>query len=321
MDLLIEEIFRRYDILQYKNEKRMELRTEKIYEEIPALKELDEKISFLRSQQFKSTSNPDFDNHAVQSQIDSMILEKRSLLKKNGYAENHLEPIFQCALCRDTGIDENTRERCVCFKEALRKERYKELLLDKDDASFENFNVSLFPDDTNVFEGITQRQNMKTLYDASLLFAETYPATRKKNMLFFGPSGLGKTYLLKCIARRIIERGFPCLYITSYKLFDMFRKDFIGEIEAINDLYSAPFIIVDDLGTEPLMKNVTSEGFYTFINERSNNALHTLFGTNFSPAELKERYGERITSRLFSLELCDTFSFNGVDIRFIEKKK
>ena len=40
MDFIIDEIFRRYDVLRYKNEKLLLLRTDEIYEKIPGRKRI-----------------------------------------------------------------------------------------------------------------------------------------------------------------------------------------------------------------------------------------------------------------------------------------
>lgn len=320
MDFLVDEIFRRYDVLRYHNEKLLQARTGEIYEKIPAVKELDEDISKKRAELLHNITNLDIDFEKEQRKIDGLVLKKRSLLKENGYNENYLNPIYNCKTCRDTGIDQKTGSRCACFTKSLQTEKYKDLKFGADDASFENFNINIFPDDEEVFKGKTQKKNMSSAYDASLKFSNSFPYTKKINMVFSGASGLGKTYLLKCIAKRIIARGFSCLYITSYNLFEQFRKYYFGEIEDLNDFYTVPLLIIDDLGTEPLMKNITSESFFTLLIERQNRNIHTLFATNLSLDDIHERYGERIFSRLLSYDDTDLYNFAGTDMRFVKKK-
>lgn len=320
MDFIIDEIFRRYDVLRYKNEKLLLLRTDEIYEKIPAVKELDNDISKKRMELLHNITNTELDFEREQKKIDELVLKKRSLLKKNGYCETYLNPIYRCETCRDTGIDEKNGSRCVCFNNALQALKYKDLKFGADDASFESFNINIFPDDEEVFKERTQKKNMLSVYDSSLKFSNSFPYTKKLNIVFSGASGLGKTYLLKCIVKRIIERGFSCLYITSYNLFEQFRKYYFGELDDLKDFYTVPLLIIDDLGTEPLMKNVTSESFFTLLIERHNRNIHTLFATNLSPDDIHDRYGERIFSRLLSFDDTDLFNFAGTDVRFIKKK-
>ena len=48
------------------------------------------------------------------------------------------------------------------------------------------------------------------------------------------------------------------------------------------------------------------------LNERANARLCTIFATNLTPPQLRERYGERIASRLFDRE-------NGAFLRCVGK--
>jgi DNA replication protein DnaC len=320
LSLLIDQLLRAYDVTRLKNDNIRQLRLEEAYAKIPELSALSDQINQKRRE---LTRSADIASAAekLDSEIDSMVAQKRQLLIKNGYPENYLDSIFDCLLCEDTGYDRTTRKYCACFNQALQNEKYRELSVSVENITFERFDFSLFPNDAEVFENVTQQQNMKRIYDACVKFAESFPQTQKPNMVFSGASGLGKTYLLKCIANRIIQRGHSCLYITSCNLFDILKKEYLGEAATSEDFYKTPLLIIDDLGTEPLMNNITSESLFNLLNERKNAKLHTLFATNFSPAGIKERYGERIFSRLLSVEDADFFSFKGRDLRFIEKKQ
>ncbi len=57
-------------------------------------------------------------------------------------------------------------------------------------------------------------------------------------------------------------------------------------------------LVIDDLGTESTLKNVTKEYLYTVINERWLHGKTTVITTNLTPAELMNRYGESIASRI-----------------------
>ena len=39
-------------------------------------------------------------------------------------------------------------------------------------------------------------------------YAEKYPSAATMDLLLMGQSGLGKTYLMHAIAKRLLERGF-----------------------------------------------------------------------------------------------------------------
>ena len=77
----------------------------------------------------------------------------------------------------------------------------------------------------------------------------------------------------------------------------------------------APLLLIDDLGTEPLMNNVTVTQLFNLLNERQLAGRHTVISTNLNPRELQERYTERIASRLLDESSCARLGFVGGDIR------
>ena len=65
----------------------------------------------------------------------------RSLLKKGGYPENYLEPSYTCPICRDTGIDKDSR--CRCFDKLLNDLAVQKLNEEANmpDCDFEHFKL------------------------------------------------------------------------------------------------------------------------------------------------------------------------------------
>ena len=84
----------------------------------------------------------------------------RKRLKALGYAENYLDPIYRCPICKDKGwVGDGVREMCACFKQRLTRRLYEESAAGTGAAqSFEAFDESLFPDDEKVSGSRTQRQ-------------------------------------------------------------------------------------------------------------------------------------------------------------------
>jgi CO dehydrogenase/acetyl-CoA synthase beta subunit len=72
------------------------------------------------------------------------------------------------------------------------------------------------------------------------------------------------------------------------------------------------------LGMEPLMENVTVEQIYNLLNARLSQGLYTVITTNFPLDELKERYTERVCSRLLDKHNGLTAYFQGKDIRMMK---
>ena len=63
------------------------------------------------------------------------------------------------------------------------------------------------------------------------------------------------------------------------------------------------------------MRNITVEYLFTLLNERAAARRHTVICTNLNPAELRERYGERVGSRLLDQTLCAAVQLKGKDLR------
>ena len=74
-------------------------------------------------------------------------------------------------------------------------------------------------------------------------------------------------------------------------------------------------LLLDDLGSEPLMQNVTIEQLFNLINERQARRLSTIVSTNLNTPEFKTRYTERIASRMTDARNCLVITLEGQDIR------
>jgi DNA replication protein DnaC len=72
--------------------------------------------------------------------------------------------------------------------------------------------------------------------------------------------------------------------------------------EQINDYLDCDVLIIDDLGTEPTIKNVTQEHIYNILNERLVNKRAFIITTNLDPNAIMERYDQRIARRILAKE-------------------
>ena len=241
----------------------------------------------------------------------------KALLVQNGFPADYLDPIFTCPLCEDTGFaGEGKKTLCGCAK-ALYAELLEQSGGFQEDQTFESFDLNRFPDDTPVDrKGRTQREQMRVFRDYCLAYADALPAPEKKTLLFYGGSGLGKTYLLRCIHARARQRDIPALCVTANQLIRAARKAiFSREQEEADSLYETELLLIDDLGTEPLIENITVEELFNIVNERQNAGLCTVISTNLSLENLQTRYTERVISRLLNRQLCQSLHFEGTDIR------
>ena len=86
-------------------------------------------------------------------------------------------------------------------------------------------------------------------------------------------------------------------------------------------MMTAEVLVIDDLGTEPIMENITVEYLFLLLNERRANALPTLVATNLTLDELKARYSERISSRLLDRSTTQMLRFFGRDVRLHDETR
>ncbi len=232
-----------------------------------------------------------------------------------GYPENYLDPIYTCPVCKDRGyVGDALREMCSCYKQKLIKLKF-EYSGNAAEQTFENFDLNIFPD-TAENGGKSQRQLAAKAKRDCEEFADSYPVTDDLGLLFIGSAGLGKTYLVNCIANRLIGRGFSPVTVSAYKLYELMHDARFGDSDKQEDfdqLINCDMLLIDDLGAEPQVKNITIEDFFMLINERFTNGRHTIISTNLSSQDLINKYGDRTFSRL--IEALKIVKFAGKDLR------
>lgn len=253
------------------------------------------------------------------AEMNRRITEK---LKEGGLPEDYLQPIYTCPACRDEGyLYDPSRRMCDCLKQAFNRRLLEESGLAGDAHTFETFDESIFSDEPDE-RGLSQRKAAVAIRNACLQYADSFPETPVRDLLLMGKSGLGKTFLLQCIAHRVAQRGFLPTYTSAYRLFETARKAYIeNDSDILAPMMEAQLLLIDDLGTEPLMNNITVTQLFNLLNERQMAGRHTVISTNLTMSEMQERYTERITSRFLDATGCRRLTFIGGDIRRNLKRK
>lgn len=315
-------IMRIYDERRAASRARLVLREKEIEQNLPAYTALRKQIiensmNYARTSLF---SGDTAGTKELRRQNEELSRQKEALLLANGYPADYLSPVYTCNDCKDTGMI--GEERCHCFKQAVVDLLYSqsgiaEIIKEEnfDTFSFDYYNDTVADPKTK----LTPRQNIKRIYDTCQSFVRNFDA-EFNNLLFYGNSGLGKTFLSHCIAKELLGSAHTVLYLTAYELFDILGKSIMGESEDFQayaeHILDCDLLIIDDLGTE-LSNAFTLSRLNLCINERFINRRSTIISTNFGIRDLEAHYGERNFSRIFSS--YTPLRFFGEDIR-IKKK-
>ena len=254
----------------------------------------------------------------IPAKMDVLNRRIASLLKAQGFPENYLDPVCRCPICKDDGyVGEPIRERCECFNQAFYRRMYKRMgLSESTEQTFETFDLTLYSDEKLPGKGYSQRELMNAIQKTCRQYAEHYPDVPVKNLLLMGQSGLGKTFLMHAMAKQLIRRGVNVLLISAYKFHEIARKAYMtGVGEELETLMAADVLMIDDMGAEPLMENITIVQWFNLINERQLAGRGTVISTNLMEDELRRRYTERIASRLMNNMQCRLIQFAGEDVR------
>ena len=316
-----DQIMRKYEILRNNREDLIRSRRKEVYANIPRFAEIDDEIATASVGLFRDNAgkqtNPNVFSE-LHNKIQTLTQEKLDLLEKNGYGSDYLNPPYRCQDCKDTGYIEH--EPCHCFVQ-----RSLDLLYSQEDVrrkfkteNFSNFSLDYYDDNYYGGNRESSKANAKKAYDDAQKFVRDFE-TKRGNLLLYGDTGVGKTYLSNCIGKAILDQGHSVIYLTAFQLFEIFeqntfkKKDTPGNIEdSYRNIFECDLLIIDDLGTE-FSNSFTVSQLFQCINERLLKNRSTVISTNLTLEGLKKTYSERIFSRF--IENYTLIKLFGRDIR------
>lgn len=316
------------DVLEQRREERKNLisaRKSEIYARIPRIAELERRLSgtgmMLLTRVADTDLSPEEAVAKIMGENRNYTEEIERLLVEHGYSKDYLNPPHFCPLCSDTGYNKENK-RCSCLSTELTNKALEEANLTRHMAgqTFENFNLSYYSNEIKNAAGTGARENAAIILRQAKKFVEDFD-TCETNLLFYGSSGLGKTFLSSAIASELLKKGKDVLYISATSLFPALENIHFGRIDdkgvyIAEKALSADLLILDDLGAEFITQFTASE-LFRIINQRILTGKKMLFSTNLSLQEITKSYSERIVSRIIGN--FESFRFFGEDIR--QKKK
>ena len=236
----------------------------------------------------------------------------KKALVQNGYSEDYLDPIYTCKICKDNGFvytEDFEKKVCVCN-------------VDKS-----KFTVGFDDVDTGIFSKEITGDNKKSHYDFFMDafnyakdYVKDFPVNDKINILLYGASGRGKSYLASAICKEVYSKGYSVCKVDAFKLIEDFKNKHVNDTAYSDDYFNCDLLVIDDIGTEPIYKNVSIEYLFALLNERINKKRHTIFITNLSYSNCAQRYDERIASRIFDDIDTKRIALMGDNLRLVKKQ-
>lgn len=297
-------IRREYDNRQIRNSQILRKRHDEVYKRIPQYKELCDRIAELSIRQATlsletDTAVPD----SFYKEKELLSEQKNRLLASNGFPPDYLAPVYDCADCQDTGFLDN--KPCHCFRQAVVRLLYDQsgIAATLERHNFSHFKTGYYADNyVDETTNLTPAANIDKVLAICHEFTERFDSCYD-NLLFYGNTGVGKTFLTHCIAKELLDSSHTVIYLTSLQLFDILEKCKFDKYEStvqassqLSYIMDCDLLIIDDLGTE-LTNSFTASQLYYLMETRDAAKHSTIFSTNLSFEELRHRYSERIFSR------------------------
>lgn len=310
------ELMDMYEKIRTDENRKLMKRREEIKNKYPEILELDTTIQKLCLNLSMAalrgiTDQNELNN--IKEEITDLRAKKYEMLVSHGYNPDYLNLHYNCPKCKDTGFI--GIDKCSCFKSKLIKLYYKDSDLEEavKTNNFKNFNINLYPNHKLNDERYTPRKNIEDILE--YITGEYLPNFKNSNtnLLFYGNSGTGKTFLSWCIAKELLDKGFLVVYKTSDDLLRALKDiKFNNDTDLENLLINCDLLIIDDLGSEQIT-DFSSTELFTLINKKILKNKKMLISTNLILPLISKRYSGRISSRIIGE--FKLFKFFAEDIR------
>ncbi len=293
---------RRFNTMQQIDVLEDKLRQDSIYSTLNAERvDLRAEMSYLASQ--------NKDNSVQKAKYSEIVKKLDKRAEELGVTKEMLKPNYFCPICKDTGFIDG--EECACFKQILfdlLKENCGEL--PTQESEFSNIDYSVYSKQSVL--------DFKKYYSLLEKISIKFPHNNFKIIGVYGAVGVGKTYGLSVLANNLMQKGYSVCYLNSAQMNSIFLKYHLAKEahkqEIWEPLISADLLILDDLGAEPNINNVTVNYLYCLLEERFDKT--TCFTSNLNEDALRNKYNDRVFSRLSHKTRSCIIKLEGKDLRF-----
>lgn len=304
----MQAILKEYDDRREQNRALLLHRQNEVAEKVPAYFTYQKQIVALHMQKAnralfsEETANSAED---YQTQLAKLRSASQKALLDAGFPADYLEPVYECAICKDTGF--LVGAQCACLKKRITRALYAQSGIEHmlETNNFSTLSYEYYKgEDLLAFQNAVQAcKDMVANFD-----------TQKDSLLLYGTVGCGKSFLSGCVAKELMDKGASVVYFSATQFFNTLHQNSLYNID--EELYNNDLVIIDDLGAE-LTNSFVTTALFSFLNERILRKKATIISTNLNLAELKERYSDRIASRIIqNFKLC---KLSGPDIRILQR--
>lgn len=324
-ELFLKNILLEYQKKRDRAEKISDFKKKDLYSKIPKIEKLDDEIRKIGFDMVKLVLKNPSEKEKIcleaKDRINTLKNEKTELFKLYDISKDYLDVKYDCNICKDRAFLDNG-DKCNCLKQKIINEVYKTSNLSEILKNQPPFDLYIFSDEIDKNHNISPRQNMQNILSICDDFIFNFDKNDSSNLLFYGETGLGKTFMSSYIAKQILDKGYTVIYQTAFKMFDII-KDYQFRTGSSNikkddyeNLFDCDLLIIDDLGTE-LTNSFTVSELFIILNTRLINNKKTIISTNYDIYQIAEVYTQRIFSRIF--DKFEAIEFIGKDIRWENK--
>ena len=298
-------------IKEYRQTAHMKVkeRKEAVYDELPRLRELDNVMTTTAANFSRELlSHPEqYDQllREMKRKLEELKTERAVLLTENNIPLDYFDPIYQCNKCDDTGHT-NNGEYCHCVKQKLIESSYNMSHIKRklERENFSTFTLNVYSSEPWPKEKLSQRENMQNIVMHCESFTHSFSEDNNQNLLFYGPAGLGKTFLCNSIAKALLDKSYS-YYLKAYEngIYDYYSLYALGYYQTLSQNYfEAQRWFLKSLEVKPkeALTNYNLAVTYLFDGLPNKGISYSIKAYEMYADSLKKGDAARITGILYS---------------------